>query len=728
MVRAQWMDQRPLRVALRHNLVAMFLTFHLRICSAFALWCTIAPLTAQRSPFTYQDMLMVDRISGLEVDPQGTRGLYALRSTDMEKNRGVRSLWLKDLGNTDAPAARLAVGDSGAFDAQWSADGKSIYFLCGKNKEGIAQLYRTDASGNPMQQLTRLPLDIGSYRVTNDGAGAVVSMAVFPTSTDDEVAATVRRNGERAMGSGNLYDKVFVRHWDTWADGTRNHLFHVRFSDGAITALTPGFDGDVPSKPFGDNGDFVISIDGKTVYFSARVAGRTEPWSTNFDIFSVAISGGAPKNLTAANKAWDAAPRLSPDGKTLAYKAMKRPGFEADRFEVQLLDLTTGTVRAMATAWDHSAEQMKWSKDGTRLYVTADDKGSHRLFAVQVKGRAAAGEVVPMSGSGHIDAFAEVGDGMVFLKSAMNSPAVLYRSGRCAKQLKGKMAQGVALIDDCPINLTQVNAALKDKVFGAYEQFTFSGWNNETVHGYVVKPANYVEGKKYPVVFLIHGGPQGSFGDMWSYRWNAQTYAGAGYAVVMIDFHGSTGYGQAFCDAISEHWGDRPLEDLQKGWAHALKTYPFLDGERAAALGASYGGYMVNWIAGRWKEPWKALVSHCGVFDSRSMGYSTEELWFSDWENGGSAFEHPEKADVFNPALYAKDWSVPMLVIHGDLDFRIPITQGISAFTALQEKGVPSRFLRFPDENHWVLKPRNSMQWHNTVFGWLDEHIGRGGR
>lgn len=685
--------------------------------------------SAQRTPFTYQDMMLLDRISGLEVDPAGNRALYAVRGTDMDKNRGVRSLWLKDLANADAPAARLAVGDSGAFDAQWGADGKSIYFLCGKNKEGTAQLYRTDASGNPMQQLTRLPLDIGSYRVTNDGAGAVVSMAVFP-GTSDEVASTVQHNSEHAMGSGNLYDKVFVRHWDTWADGTRNHLFHVRFSDGAVTALTPGFDGDVPGKPFGDNGDFVISSDGKTVYFSARVAGRTEPWSTNFDIYSVAITGGALKNHTAANKAWDASPRLSRDGRVLAYKAMKRPGFEADRFEVQLLDLASGIVTPLASEWDRSVDQMTWSRDGRSLLVTADDLGKHRLFRMALPGtmKRNAGGIMPLSRDGHMDAFAETPKGFVFLKSAMNSPARLYMSRPC-EGVPNKPRKGVAdYIDACPAELAKVNASLNDKDFGWYEQFSFAGWNDETVHGYVVKPADFTEGKKYPVVFLIHGGPQGSFGDMWSYRWNAQTYAGAGYAVVMIDFHGSTGYGQAFCDAISEHWGDRPLEDLQKGWAHALKTYPFLDGERAAALGASYGGYMVNWIAGRWKEPWKALVSHCGVFDSRSMGYSTEELWFSDWENGGSSFKHPEKADMFNPALFAKDWSVPMLVIHGDLDFRIPITQGISAFTALQEKGVPSQFLRFPDENHWVLKPRNSMQWHNTVFGWLEQYIGGGGK
>ena len=676
--------------------------------------------TAQQNPFTYQDMLLLDRISGLEVSPSGSQALFTVRATDMEKNKGVRSLWSKDLNDPAKPEVRLPISDGGFSDAQWSADGKHIYFLSARGDGGTMQLWRAAADGTGPEQLTRLPLDIGSYRIAPDGKGAVISVAVFPNANADEIASTASRLSEKNMGSGTVYERVFVRHWDTWADGTRNHLFYHPL-DGSLTnkpygparALTPGFDGDVPSKPFGDNGDFIISPDGSTVYFSAREAGTTEPWSTNFDIYSVPINGGALTNHTAANKAWDAAPRLSPDGKTLAYKAMKRPGFEADRFVVELLNADGGRRTLALQDWDRSVEQLEWSKDGKSLYVTADDKGAHRLFRIDLKDA----RVTPLSTNGHIDGFGFTANSIVYAKSGMTSPTQLYLAH-----------PKTGMVDEHGLLLTNVNASLAKKTFGAYEQFTFPGWNNETVHGYVVKPATYTEGKKYPVVFLIHGGPQGSFGDMWSFRWNAQSYAGAGYAVVMIDFHGSTGYGQAFCDAISQHWGDRPLEDLQKGWAHALKTYPFLDGDRAAALGASYGGYMVNWMAGRWKEPWKALVSHCGVFDSRSMGYSTEELWFSDWENGGSAFQHPEKADAFNPALYAKDWSVPMLIIHGDLDYRIPVTQGISAFTALQEKGVPSQFLRFPDENHWVLKPRNSMQWHATVFDWLDRYIGGGAK
>ncbi|MBK6753803.1 MAG: S9 family peptidase [Flavobacteriales bacterium] len=671
--------------------------------------CAVA--SAQARPFTYQEMLLLDRISGLSVDATGHYALFNVRATDMEKNKGVSALWLKDLSEPTTPERKLGVSEGGARDAQWSPDGQTIYFLSSRGEGGTAQVWKTDVSGAKAEQVTRLPLDVGAYRIAPDTKSLVVSLAVFPECTGDEIACTVKKQAERAVdkSSGEVYTKVFVRHWDTWADGTRNHLFRIAIdgSGAQPVALTPGYDGDVPSKPFGGNEDFFITPDSRSVYFSGREAGTTEPWSTNFDIYSVPIGGGPFTNLTAENKAWDASPRVSPDGKTLAYKAMKRPGFEADRFEIKLRDVA-GKVATLAADWDRSVDDFAWSRDGKSLFVVAGDVGRTRLFKIDVS----TGTVTALSKDGHIDAFHETPGGFVFLKSALNSPSQLY------------LSKPGGVIDMDPINLTAVNAKLKDLAFGAYEQFQFKGWNEETVHGFVVKPAGYVEGKKYPVAFLIHGGPQGSFGDGWSYRWNPQSYAGAGYAVVMIDFHGSTGYGQAFCDAISQHWGDRPLEDLQKGWAYALKTYPFLDGDRAAALGASYGGFMVNWIAGNWKAPWKCLVSHDGVFDARSMGFTTEEMWFEEWEQGGSVFTDPAKYDAFNPMLQAKDWSVPMLVIHSDLDYRIGVEQGIGAFTALQAKGVPSAFLRFPDENHWVLKPQNSMKWHKTVFGWLDTYIG----
>jgi dipeptidyl aminopeptidase/acylaminoacyl peptidase len=272
--------------------------------------------------------------------------------------------------------------------------------------------------------------------------------------------------------------------------------------------------------------------------------------------------------------------------------------------------------------------------------------------------------------------------------------------------------------------LTDLNAErLAATGRGEFEQFSFAGWNDETVYGYVVKPADFDPEQRYPLAFIIHGGPQGSSDNDFHYRWNPQPYAGAGYAVVMIDFHGSTGYGQAFTDSITDDWGGKPLVDLQRGLATALDTYSWIDGTRACALGASYGGYMINWIAGNWPDGFRCLVNHDGTFDQRMMYYATEELWFPEWEHAGPYWENPDAHERHNPANHVAKWKTPMLVIHGALDFRIPESQGLATFTALQRQGIPSRFLYFPDENHWVLKPSNSVLWHDTVLEWLDRWL-----
>jgi len=400
---------------------------------------------------------------------------------------------------------------------------------------------------------------------------------------------------------------------------------------------------------------------------------------------------------------------FSDDGKTLYYRAMERPGFEADRFALTAMDLASGTIREIAPEWDRSADGITLSEDGRAIYTTAQHVGQHPLFKVDI----ASGAITEVIGDGTVTAFELAGQTLAFSRNSMQTGDVIHAAAPDGSGVRAITPSAAQML------------VAKDVKFGDFEQFTFKGWNNDTVHGYVVKPWNYEEGREYPVAFLIHGGPQGSFGNGWSYRWNPQTYAGQGYAVVMIDFHGSTGYGQAFTDAISQHWGDRPLEDLKKGWAAAQEKYAFLDGDNACALGASYGGFMVNWIAGVWNEPWKCLVSHDGVFDQRAMGYATEELWFTEWEQGGTPYDVPENYERFNPVNHVADWKVPMLVVHGQQDFRIPVEQGLAAFTALQRQGIESKFLYFPDENHWVLKPHNSVLWHDTVNAWLKQHIGQ---
>lgn len=685
--------------------------------SALLPLCLLAalPSLAAARGLDVRDLQKLDRVSSPVLSPDGSTVVFAKRIVDADVVKASTSLWVRNLLTRDmAPPKRLTPEGWNVNSPSFSPDGKTVYFLSAKS--GTQQLYAMPLVGGAPRQLTAFALDVASYKVSPDGTRVLFSTDTFADCKADFACTKKRLDGTAAKkSSGVVYDGLFVRHWDTWADGRRSRLFVAALPEGkakpvaSATSLTDRLDGDAPSKPFGGADEYTWSPDGASVVAAIRVAGKDEAWSTNFDLYQVAADGSsAPVNLTASNPAWDTGPVFSADGKTLFYRAMKRPGFEADRFALMSLDLDNGKVREIAPNWDRSADSIVLSDDGERIYTTAQDTGEHPLFSVDIQ----SGESRKIVGDGSVSAFDVVGRTVVLSRNSLKSGDVIY-----------------ATSDDAGATLRAITPSagevLKDVSFGDFEQFTFTGWNNETVHGYVVKPHDYVEGQKYPVAFLIHGGPQGSFGNGWSYRWNPQTYAGQGYAVVMIDFHGSTGYGQAFTDAISQHWGDRPLEDLQKGWAAAQQKYAFLDGGKACALGASYGGYMINWIAGNWNEPWKCLVNHDGVFDTRSMGYVTEELWFTEWENGGTPFDKPENYEKFNPVNHVAKWRVPMLVVQGEKDYRVPVDQGLSTFTALQRKGIESKLLYFPDENHWVLKPQNSILWHDTVNAWLKQHIGR---
>ena len=673
---------------------------------------TLAAGTAMAAPrgFTVEDLVNMERVGSPAVSPDATRVVYTVRSTDMKKNRGHTELWLVDLRADKPVPKRLAGHSTSSTDPEWSPSGDAVYFL--STRSGSSQVWRQPAGGGKPVQVTNLPLDVDSFRVAPSGDRLAFSMAVFRDCADlactkDRLAAK-----EKDKATGKVYDRLFVRHWDTWLDHRNNVLFSAPLdksgkAGGAPVSLSGSLDGDVPSRPFGDREEFRFSPDGKTVVFSVRIAGKTEAWSTNFDLYTVPAAGGsAPRNLTADNPAWDTKGVFSPDGRTLAYLAMARPGFEADRFQIMLMDLATGQKRPLAADWDRSAGNLQWRADGQALIVDAEDVGQHRLFSIDV----ASGKVAALTGKGAIGAFDTRGDTVAYTLANLASGAQLY-----TMKLDGQAKQ-----------LTDLNSArLKDVRWGEYEQFSFTGANGDTVYGHVMKPWNAEPGKKYPVAFLVHGGPQGSFGNGWSYRWNPQVYAGAGYATVFIDFHGSTGYGQKFTDSISNDWGGKPLVDLQKGLEAATAKFPWLDRERSCALGASYGGYMMNWIAGNWADGFRCIVNHDGVFDTRGMAYSTEEQWFTDWESGGPYFKVPENHERFNPVHHVNKWKTPMLVIQGDLDFRIPTAQALGTFTALQRKGIESKLLVFPDENHWVLKPANSLQWHHTVIDWLDHYLKR---
>ena len=652
--------------------------------------------------FSVHDMLAMDRISDSQVSPDGKWVVFNVRTTDLEANRGRTDIWV--VGADGQNLRRLTSHPAADFNARWSACGKCIFFL--STRSGSAQVWRIRVDGGEAQQVTDLPLDVGALVVSPDGKTLAVTMDVFPGQSAEATAKKLE-GIQKQKATGRLYDKLFIRHWDTWSDGRRSHLFVVPAAGGEAKDLMPAMDADTPSKPFGGPEEIAFAPDGKEIVFTARDAGRGEAWSTDTNLYEAPVDGSKPpRSLTAANKASDTTPAFSPDGKTLAYLAMARPGYEADRSRIVLKPWPDGQgqERVLTETWDFSVSALAWSSDGKRILAAAPNKGQVSLFAIDV----GSGKAVTIVEQGTLAAFRPAGDRIIFERNTLKSPTEIY-------SVRGDGTDERAV--------TRINAEKVAAVrLGDFEPFSFAGWNNETVYGYIGKPADFDPARKYPVAFLIHGGPQGSFGNDFHYRWNPQAYAGAGYAVVMADFHGSTGYGQAFCDSIRGDWGGKPLEDLKKGLAAALKKYPWMDGKKVGALGASYGGYMINWIEGH-TAAFKCLISHDGCFDLRSMWGATDELWFPEWEQLGPPWAQPEQYTKWSPSYYVQNFKTPCLVIHSANDLRLTLDQGLQMFSALQRMKVPSEFLYFPDEDHFVTKPLNAQMWWKTMLDWLARYL-----
>ncbi len=677
---------------------------------ALCLTLSFAPLALAAAkdtrPLDARDLIAFDRISEPRVSPDGGQVVFTVSALDYEANKRRSDLWLS---NTDGTGLKRLTRHEGAdTGAAFAPDGKAVYFL--STRSGTSQVWRLPLDGGEPQAVTSLPLEVGGFVLSRDGTMMALSIDVFPGTTPAETKKRVDDDTAR-KASGKIYDRLFFRHWDAWSDGRRSHLFVVPTAGGDPIDVMKSMDADAPSKPFGGTDEYTFTPDGKGIVFGARDAGREEAWSTNFDLFLAPIDASAPpRNLTKSNLAWDSYPAFSPDGETLAYLAMKRPGYEADRFRVVLRSWPDGSERVLTEGWDRSPSSLAFAPGGREIYCVADDLGQTGLFAVDV----ATGKARAVWGKGHAQSPQPVAGGVLFTMDSLQRPAELHS---CRPD--GSGLQRITSIND---------ERLSGLRMGQPEQFSFKGAEGDSVHVYIVKPADFDPAKTYPIAFLIHGGPQGSFGNDFHYRWNPQVYAGRGYAAVMVDFHGSTGYGQAFTDAINGDWGGKPFEDLKKGLDAALAKYPWMDGANVAALGASYGGYMVNWIAGNWPDRFKCLVAHDGNLDERFAYYATEELWFPEWEHGGTPWTNPQGYAKHNPLDFVKNWKTPMLVVHGAKDYRVVETGGFATFTALQRKGIPSKLLYFPDENHWVLKPHNSVLWHDTVLDWLDRWTKRGGK
>jgi len=673
----------------------------LALLAATAATLTAAPVFAR--PMTATDLQSMHRMGSPAVSPDGRYAVFTLSDTDFNANKRKNRLMLLDLSKAGSAPRPIAGAEKG-HDPMFTDDG-ALWFLMEAGEHD--QLFQMPIGGAPVQ-VSSFTDDISGFKVAPNSSRLVV-WADRDLRCADLTCAGLPPKPE--TGSGRTYDQTFIRHWDTWAEpGVRSRLFGFAIADGKLSgagaALTGSLVGDTPSKPFGGGEEVAFSPDGSTVYFALREAGRIEPLSTNLDIFQAPSDGSAaPVNLTDPNDATDTLPTVSPDGKTLAYVAMARPGYESDRQVVQLRDIASGDTRALTQAWDRSVGSIEWAPDGKSLLVTAEDTLEGPVFRVDV----ANGKVTRLTKDGSFgNVHALANGGAVATMNSILAPDDLYRIA------KGKVTQ-----------ITAVNKELLSELDPVkLNKFSFTGANNDTVWGWTLKPANTTA--KLPISFLVHGGPQGSFNNSWSYRWNPRLFTAPGYAAVSVDFHGSTGYGQAFTDAIHQNWGGWPLEDLQKGLAYATAHDPQLEEDNACALGGSYGGYMMNWIEGRWSDRFKCIVQHDGVFDARAMAYETEELWFDEWEHGSHPYyEAPAEFEKWNPVNFVTNWKTPQLVITSENDFRIPYTQGIAAFTALQRRGIPSRLLIFPDENHWVLKPKNSIQWYDEVFAWEKKWLGQ---
>jgi dipeptidyl aminopeptidase/acylaminoacyl peptidase len=684
------------------------------LSAAVAAWALVAPhlggaaaRATEARPFTIEDLLKVRRVADPQVSPDGHYVTFTVREIDLQADASHDSLWLIDLANRGEPR-RLIPEGADVWNARWMPDSRGIYFLSARS--GNVQVWRTSVNGGLATPVTHLPLDVNTLKISPKGDRLLFSLDVFPDCADLECTAGRLTSAAGAHPKPRIYDRLFIRHWDTWSDGRQSHLFTIAVkggeSSGRPVDLTRTLDADVPSKPRGGDEEFEFSPDGTRVAFTARIKGRDEPWSTNFDVYETAADGtGELHNLTKANPAWDTHPRYSPDGRFLAWKAMDRNQHEADRFHLVIRDSKTGGVHPLAGAWDRSVDELAFSPDSRSILATTDHLGQHPLWSIDVR----SGKVSLLQGQGQVIGLSTGSRAVVYGLAALDRPVDLYRTN-----LQSGRAQ----------RLTHLNATLLDsRQLSKYEQFTFKGWNGESVSGYVVWPFGFEPGRKYPIALIVHGGPELSYGNIWHYRWNPQVYAGAGYAVVNIDFHGSTGYGQAFTDSIRGDWGGKPLEDLRLGLAAASAQFPWLDVQRACALGASYGGYMMNWIEGNWPDGFRCIVNQSGPFDTRGLYYETDEMWLDEWHYGGPQFAHPGPFERQNPLSYVSRWRTPMLVAHGEQDFNVPYNQGVETFTALQRRGIESRLVVFPEENHFIQRPQDTVMWHHEVLAWLNRWL-----
>lgn len=650
-----------------------------------------SPLAAQRRAITFDDLINLKVVGDPQAAPGGRWVAYTVSAISLQDNRGTTRIWLADV--TTGETRALTAGPGSDRSPRWSPDGKTLAFI--SSRSGGAQIWTLSLAGGEAQRASTLPDGVNEFLWLPDGKGFLaVSDVKWPAEQEID-----RRNGEFATDA-RIWTDLFFRHWDEFRAGHRQHVFRVDLA-GAARDLTP-LDRDAPTIGTGGDGDFAVSPDGKEIAVAMHPDSMVAD-NTNVDVYVMGPDGSGLRSVTAGNQGADNTPRYSPDGQWLAYVSLERPVFEADRGRLMLKRRKDGKTESetieITKGWDRSVGSYTWCPDSKCIIATVENRGRVELHRIDLPSYRHT--VVPSPLGVNTNAQLLPDGRAVYVHQSNTQPAEVWVAG---KALTHHTDQAVAALDLPPL-----------------EEFGFQGAMGDSVFGWLQRPPGAQPGRRYPVVYLVHGGPQGAWVDNWHARWNYQMFASRGWVVAAVNFHGSTGYGQKFTDAISQHWGDYPFEDLMKGM-DAVARLPFVDSTRTCAAGASYGGYMVYWMAGHTNR-FKCFVAHDGVFNTVSMGGSTEELWFTNWEFGGSPYANREMYERWSPLNHVKDWKTPLLVVHGQNDYRVDVSEGLQAFTAARTMGVPAKFLYFPDEGHWVLRPRNRRLWWGTVLDWLNTYL-----
>ena len=660
--------------------------------------CTLCAAQDNRR-FTVDDLLKVRRVGDPQVSPKSDLVAYTITDIDKAANHGVTQIYLVPIGGGEP--RQLTNDEHSSGSPRWSPDGEKLAFL----RED--QIWTIDVSSGALKKISSISTGAGEPVWSPDGNWIAFASDVYPECKDDACNKKRAEQVSQSKVKAHIVDRLLYRHWKSWKDGTRSHVFVISAAGGEARDLTPG-DYDAPPFSLGGPTDYAFSPDSKELAFTSN-HDKVEATSTNADVFLVSVKGGPAKNMTATNHGWDGSAQFSPDGKYIAYRSQITPGFESDRFRLMLFDRKTGNTKSLTDSLDSWVDEFTFTADGQTIYLAAEDHGLEPVYSVSVSG----GPIKKVLGegfNGDIHASAD-GKTLVFSRSSMTRPNEIFRAN----------ADGSG-----PVPLTRTNDALIAPFdLKPAEPVSWTGAMGTKVSGWIIKPSNFKPNMKWPLVVLIHGGPQGAWSDNWGYRWNPQVFANAGYVVFAPNPRGSTGYGQQFLNEISGDWGGKVFSDIKNGLAY-MTTLPYVDKNRIGAAGASYGGYMVDWIEGHNNDPrfrFKVLVSHDGVYNLTSMYGATEELWFTDWEFKGTPWTNRAMFERWSPHNFVQNFKTPILIITNELDYRVPVTEGLQLFTAVQRMGVESKLMVFPDEGHWVQKPQNSELWYNTVLGWLDKHL-----